>query len=82
MFDEPALLMERTIHNLEVLADLLAEEVAERQTSSFTASPQVVACMEARRAIETMVPKLKAASDTWRVQIGMPPRLGCINCDD
>ena len=36
MFDEPAVLLERTIHNLEVLAELFSEYTEEGRTAGMT----------------------------------------------
>jgi hypothetical protein len=82
MFDEPALLLERTIHNLEVLADLFAAEAAETRGLSSRTSVSAT-CVSAEQAIQAALPKLQAAGDIWRAQIGMQPRMpACINCED
>ncbi len=84
MFDEPALLLERTLHNLEVLAELFSEEVAERRRFTAELSPVDMQCLRAQAAIQTLLPTLQAAGDAWREQIGMQPRMrpGCVNCED
>jgi hypothetical protein len=82
MFDEPALLLERTIHNLEVLAELFSEYAEEGRSSGIT--PTVAAFNNAQGVIASLLPSLHAAEDAWRAQLARQPhlRMGCVNCED
>ncbi len=84
MFDEAALLLERTISNLEVLADLMLEDVGERSGTTTVLQPPAAALLSAQHAIQTMLPKLQAASDVWRMDHLVVQRVqrGCVNCED
>jgi hypothetical protein len=84
MFDEPALLLERTISNLEVLADLMLEDVGERSGPANTVHPPTAALLSAQHAIVSMLPKLQAASEVWRMEqvVALRQRTGCVNCED
>lgn len=84
MFDEPALLLERTISNLEVLADLMLEDVGERTGAANVVQPPALALLTAQHAIQSMLPKLQAASEVWRMEqvVALRRRTGCVNCDD
>jgi hypothetical protein len=82
MFDEPALLLERTIHNLEVLAELFSEYTEEGRTAGMT--PTVAAFHTAQGVIASLLPSLQAAENAWRAQLARQPhlRVGCMNCED
>jgi hypothetical protein len=82
MFDEPALLLERTIHNLEVLAELFSEYAEEGRASGIT--PTVATFHTAQGVIASLLPSLQAAENAWRAQLACQPhlRVGCMNCED
>lgn len=84
MFDEPALLLERTIYNLEVLRELLNGEVQGRTARDDDLYLPVPICLDAQEAIRQMLPKLSAASDAWRSQKArqLLARGRCVNCED
>ena len=84
MFDEPALLLERTIHNLEVLAELFADYVEEGRAVSGRMTPVAAAFQNAHGVIASLLPSLQAADNAWRAQIEMQPhqRHGCMSCED
>jgi hypothetical protein len=82
MFDEPALLLERTIHNLEVLAELFSEYAEEGRMAGMT--PTAAAFHNAQGVIASLLPSLHAAENAWKSQLEEQPRMrvGCVNCDD
>jgi len=82
MFDEPALLLERTIHNLEVLAELFSEYAEEGRIAGMT--PTATAFHHAQGVIASLLPSLHAAENAWKDQLAAQPRMrmGCVNCDD
>jgi hypothetical protein len=84
MFDEPALLLERTIHNLEILAELFSEYVEEGRAVSGRITPTAAAFQNAHGVIVSLLPSLQAADNAWRAQIELQSRrrLGCMNCED
>lgn len=84
MFDEPALLLERTIYNLEVLRELLNEEANGRATRDDELYLPVPICLDAQEAIRQALPKLAAASEAWRDQQvrQLQMRARCIDCED
>lgn len=84
MFDEPALLLERTIYNLEVLRELLKEEVAGSTARDDELYLPIATCLDAQEAIRLALPKLTAASDAWRDQKArqLQMRGRCVNCED
>lgn len=84
MFDEPALLLERTIYNLEVLRELLNEEATGRTSRDDELYLPVATCLDAQEAIRQALPKLAAASEAWRDQKArqLQMRTRCINCED
>lgn len=84
MFDEPALLLERTIYNLEVLRELLHEEATGRALRGNELYLPIPVCLDAQEAIRQVLPKLAAASEAWRDQQArqLQMRARCVDCED
>lgn len=78
MFQDPNALIEQTLENLSLLAEFFGDEVATldrhgQQTQTLHR------CREARNAIVSLLPKLRAAQAVQEVQYLGAGR--CVNCE-
>lgn len=88
MFIDPVTLIDQTVDNLKLLAELFADELDERIRDTPRGSTEARKCQEALGAINILLPaldvataKLQAARSTQSPQ-GQAPQRICTNCDD
>jgi glycine/D-amino acid oxidase-like deaminating enzyme len=79
MLTDPVALIDQTIHNLEDLAELFADEFDERIHATVSEDGRI--CREAYARIRALVPKLKAARITQMSPAHFGQRPFCLDCD-
>ena len=79
MLTDPVALIDQTLHNLEDLAELFADEFDERIHATVSEDGRV--CREAYARIKALVPKLRAARATQLSPAQFGQRPLCIDCE-
>lgn len=81
MFIDPVTLIDQTIENLELLAQLFADELDERTHNPMQVTPEAHRCREALGATRLAITKLQAARSVQAAPPVQALRV-CVNCDD
>ena len=86
MFINPEALIDQTIDNLQLVAELLGDDLDPLTRPGD--SPEAMKSRDAVRAIGFLLPKLRSAKLKLRQARavselqGLPPRQTCVNCED
>jgi hypothetical protein len=83
VFREPVSLIDETVENLQLLAELFGDEI-DSMTHGAAQTPSIHRCREARAAIVALLPKLQAARETQRAPLVLganQSRPYCLDCD-
>ena len=82
VFREPVSLIDETLDNLRLLAELFSDEI-DTMTHGVAQTPSIHRCREARSAIVALLPKLQAARETQRSPLAgqHQGRPFCLDCD-
>ena len=81
MFMDPLSLIDETIDHLEMLAELFADETDARLRHPAGVTLTMRTCRDAQVAINTLLPKLRAARATQEPRHSPNQVSFCLNCD-